>query len=157
MKTVNDFNFKDKKALVRVDFNVPQSADLKVTDNDLGVYKNNEHTLLGRTEYLLQTFKGFFVSNFLYEIGSGQEQKREFAYLEVPAGQGEYTDWRHSGRVGCVAGGQKRHREVGTDQFTHFHLWPLWVRQGVGRAARASAEPARGSALRRDQLLALCG
>lgn len=33
MKTVNDFNFKDKKALVRVDFNVPQSADLKVTDN----------------------------------------------------------------------------------------------------------------------------
>jgi len=33
MKTVDDFNFKDKKALVRVDFNVPQSADLKVTDN----------------------------------------------------------------------------------------------------------------------------
>ncbi|MBW8362533.1 MAG: phosphoglycerate kinase [Kaistella sp.] len=33
MKTIEDFNFKDKKALVRVDFNVPQSADLKVTDN----------------------------------------------------------------------------------------------------------------------------
>lgn len=33
MKTINDFNFKDKKALVRVDFNVPQDADLKVTDN----------------------------------------------------------------------------------------------------------------------------
>ncbi|KIA84736.1 phosphoglycerate kinase [Kaistella solincola] len=33
MKTINDFNFKEKKALVRVDFNVPQSADLKVTDN----------------------------------------------------------------------------------------------------------------------------
>ncbi len=33
MKIINDFNFKDKKALVRVDFNVPQSADLKVTDN----------------------------------------------------------------------------------------------------------------------------
>ncbi|WP_442905717.1 phosphoglycerate kinase [Kaistella sp.] len=30
---MNDFDFKDKKALVRVDFNVPQSADLKVTDN----------------------------------------------------------------------------------------------------------------------------
>ena len=28
-----DFDFKDKKVLVRVDFNVPQSADLKVTDN----------------------------------------------------------------------------------------------------------------------------
>lgn len=33
MKTINDFNFKGKKALVRVDFNVPQDADFKVTDN----------------------------------------------------------------------------------------------------------------------------
>lgn len=33
MKTINDFNFKDKKALVRVDFNVPQDDQLQVTDN----------------------------------------------------------------------------------------------------------------------------
>lgn len=33
MKTVNDFNFKDKKVLVRVDFNVPQDAEFNVTDN----------------------------------------------------------------------------------------------------------------------------
>ncbi|MDO5617089.1 MAG: phosphoglycerate kinase [Cruoricaptor ignavus] len=33
MKTIKDFDFKDKKALVRVDFNVPQDADLNVTDN----------------------------------------------------------------------------------------------------------------------------
>lgn len=33
MKTISDFNFKDKKALVRVDFNVPQDDQLKVTDN----------------------------------------------------------------------------------------------------------------------------
>lgn len=33
MKTINDLNFKDKKALVRVDFNVPQDDQLKVTDN----------------------------------------------------------------------------------------------------------------------------
>lgn len=33
MKTINDFNFNDKKALVRVDFNVPQDDQLKVTDN----------------------------------------------------------------------------------------------------------------------------
>lgn len=33
MKTINDFNFKDKKALVRVDFNVPQDDQLKITDN----------------------------------------------------------------------------------------------------------------------------
>lgn len=33
MKTINDFNFSGKKALVRVDFNVPQDDQLKVTDN----------------------------------------------------------------------------------------------------------------------------
>lgn len=32
MKTVFDFNFKNEKALIRVDFNVPQSEDLIVTD-----------------------------------------------------------------------------------------------------------------------------
>ena len=32
MKTVNDFNFKDKKALIRVDFNVPLNENLEVTD-----------------------------------------------------------------------------------------------------------------------------
>ena len=32
MKTVNDFNFEDKKALIRVDFNVPLNDELQVTD-----------------------------------------------------------------------------------------------------------------------------
>jgi phosphoglycerate kinase len=32
MKTVNDINFKNKKALIRVDFNVPLNDDLEVTD-----------------------------------------------------------------------------------------------------------------------------
>lgn len=32
MKTLNDFNFKNQKALIRVDFNVPLDANFKVTD-----------------------------------------------------------------------------------------------------------------------------
>ena len=32
MKTVDDFNFENKKALVRVDFNVPLDSDFNVTD-----------------------------------------------------------------------------------------------------------------------------
>lgn len=32
MKTVNDFNFENKKAIIRVDFNVPLNEDLQVTD-----------------------------------------------------------------------------------------------------------------------------
>jgi len=33
MKTVNDINFKEKKALIRVDFNVPLDTDCNVMDN----------------------------------------------------------------------------------------------------------------------------
>ena len=32
MKTINDFNFKDKKAIIRVDFNVPLDENFNVTD-----------------------------------------------------------------------------------------------------------------------------
>lgn len=34
MKTVNDVNFKDKKVLIRVDFNVPLNEDHEVTDTN---------------------------------------------------------------------------------------------------------------------------
>ena len=33
MKTVNDFNFENKKALIRVDFNVPLNENLEVADS----------------------------------------------------------------------------------------------------------------------------
>lgn len=32
MKTINDFNFKNKKVLIRVDFNVPMDENFNVTD-----------------------------------------------------------------------------------------------------------------------------
>ena len=33
MKTVNDFNFKGRKAIVRVDFNVPYDENFHITDD----------------------------------------------------------------------------------------------------------------------------
>lgn len=51
----------------------------------------NEETLLGRIDYNFRAIKGFLSLNSFYELGTGQEPKREFIYLEVPAAQGIYA------------------------------------------------------------------
>lgn len=88
MKTINDFNFRDKKALVRVDFNVPQDDQLKVTDNTriVAVKPTVEKILKDGGSVILMTHLGrpkgevkdeFSLRNIVEEVSNvlGQEVK----------------------------------------------------------------------------------
>lgn len=64
--------------------------DLQVKDSVLAKTPS-ENTYLGRIEYGNRFFKGTIRSNFIYELGGGQERVKQFTYIEVQAGQGFFT------------------------------------------------------------------
>ena len=53
----------------------------------------NERTMLARVEYDYAFIKRVFTANTYYQVGSGNELRRDFQYLEVLPGQGQYV-WR---------------------------------------------------------------
>lgn len=67
------------------------SSTYRKINYNANIARKNESTLLGRIEHNLNVFKGMINANSYYELGTGQEPKREFTYLEVQAGQGAYT------------------------------------------------------------------
>ncbi len=53
--------------------------------------QNNEQTVLSKTDYSVRLWKGFVRSSTVYQVGSGLEVKKEFSFIEVAAGQGNYA------------------------------------------------------------------
>lgn len=52
---------------------------------------NSDESLVGRLDYNLNAMKGFINTSVYYEVGNGQEPRREITYLEVLPGQGIYA------------------------------------------------------------------
>ena len=52
---------------------------------------NKENTLTGRAEMQMNLAKGSFIWYSFYETGFGLENKKNYQYIEVPAGQGQFT------------------------------------------------------------------
>jgi hypothetical protein len=68
-------------------------------DNTTVINSKAEQTLLGRLQYDGSMWKQAISLSTLYELGTGQEQKRNFTYVQVPAGQGMYNwiDYNNDG------------------------------------------------------------
>ena len=65
--------------------------ELKLKRDSMTIKPDN--TLLSRIEYSPRLIKGFITSSMFYETGYGLENKKEYYYLLVAAGQGTYS-WR---------------------------------------------------------------
>lgn len=62
---------------------------LDILDTNL-IHIKPDNNLLSRLEYSPKLMRGFFQANSFYEVGYGLEQKKEYSYIQVAAGQGQY-------------------------------------------------------------------
>lgn len=73
--------------------------NLQIRDSLLSTLQPEE-SILNRIEYNGMAFKGFFTFSTYFEAGTGQELKKEYAFVEVAPGTGIYTyagDYNNNG------------------------------------------------------------
>lgn len=63
--------------------------ELKINKPEL-INQEPENTFLNRIDYKFRLIKGLFKSSSFFEIGSGTEFRRQYSYVEVNSGQGDY-------------------------------------------------------------------
>lgn len=63
--------------------------ELKILNSEITT-EEPDQTLSSRWEYSFRLFKGAISSSSFIEVGSGLEARQEFAYIQVPTGQGIY-------------------------------------------------------------------
>jgi hypothetical protein len=66
---------------------------LNILSHEIPLGQDAQNNLLAQLRYNLRALNGGFQSTVFYSSGSGLEIKKDYAYIEVPAGQGVYT-WR---------------------------------------------------------------
>ena len=71
----------------------------KLNRNNIFPNAASDESILGRVEYFTTFWKGAITGSSLYELGGGQEPRKDFTYFEVPTGQGEYAwfDYNNDG------------------------------------------------------------
>jgi len=80
-----EFNYKTN-LILNVGF-----RKLNIIDTNYIKPSGNERSLLARLDYNGSLKKGFIKCNTAYQINGSQEPKLEFTYLQVRAGEGNYT------------------------------------------------------------------
>jgi len=80
--------------------------------NTISNFLKPDNTFLNRVEYNPRLFKGLVSFGLFYETGYGLENKREYYYIEVAPGQGQYT-W-----IDYNADNQKQLNEFEIAQFS---------------------------------------
>ncbi len=73
--------------------------EVQIMDSLISKETKNEQNFMGKLEHNLRLFKNAISFRTFYEISSGLELKKEFAYIEVAAGQGVYqwVDYNNNG------------------------------------------------------------
>lgn len=98
-KNFSQANTYGLKSTLKTNFN--STLQFFLNSRNLKIFLPQEQeidrTLSSRVNYVQRFFKNAVISTTFYESGAGREARRNFSYVEVPAGTGTYTHTDYNG------------------------------------------------------------